>query len=127
METKTFVDTHILVWLYSGEISRFSPKVKKIFDEDELFLSPISLLEMDYLYEIKRTRGGGSFVFNELQGIINLQIAQDSLFEIVNEASHLSWTRDAFDRLIVAQAELHKGFLITADRLIRKHYSRSIW
>jgi PIN domain nuclease of toxin-antitoxin system len=36
------------------------------------------------------------------------------------------WTRDPFDRLIVANA---KGFawLISADEAIRKHYPRAVW
>jgi len=39
----------------------------------------------------------------------------------------LSWTRDAFDRLIVAQAALDRAALVTRDRLILKHYPKALW
>lgn len=38
-----------------------------------------------------------------------------------------SWTRDPFDRLIVANAKAAGAPLITKDERIRKHYRRAIW
>jgi PIN domain nuclease of toxin-antitoxin system len=38
-----------------------------------------------------------------------------------------SWTRDPFDRLIVANALANDAPLITKDEEIRRNYSRSIW
>ena len=39
----------------------------------------------------------------------------------------LSWTRDPFDRLIVAQAAVRDARLITKDRVLRKRYGASLW
>lgn len=50
-------------------------------------------------------------------------------FTAVTEAAlEESWTREPFDRLIVAQAKAN-GYaaLITADRLIRANYSQALW
>ena len=38
-----------------------------------------------------------------------------------------SWTHDAFDRLIVAQARYARSPLITADGEIKQHYPLAIW
>jgi PIN domain nuclease of toxin-antitoxin system len=37
------------------------------------------------------------------------------------------WTRDPFDRLIVAQAELAGAELVTKDQSIRTHYRGARW
>ena len=38
-----------------------------------------------------------------------------------------SWTRDPFDRIIVAQAALRRTSLITKDAVIRADYNRALW
>ena len=47
---------------------------------------------------------------------------------IASAALDEKWTRDPFDRLIVANAKAN-GFawLISADEAIRKHYPRTVW
>ncbi len=39
----------------------------------------------------------------------------------------LTWTRDPFDRWIVATAKLHRSPLITKDEKIQHHYADAIW
>ena len=46
---------------------------------------------------------------------------------IIGAARELNWTRDPFDRLIVAEAMLAEAGLVTKDRLIRKHFAAAIW
>ena len=38
-----------------------------------------------------------------------------------------SWTRDPFDRMIVAQAALREAPLLTKDRVLHEHYDRAVW
>ena len=59
--------------------------------------------------------------------IVPLPVEDRSLAEVVEHGLGLSWTRDAFDRLIVAQAALDRAVLITRDRLILKNYSKAVW
>ena len=54
METVTFLDTHALIWLYAGEIERFPLTTRKKLETASLVISPIVLLEAQYLYELKR-------------------------------------------------------------------------
>ena len=39
----------------------------------------------------------------------------------------ITWTRDPFDRIIVAQAKIRNSALVTRDREIRLHYSKAVW
>jgi PIN domain nuclease of toxin-antitoxin system len=44
------------------------------------------------------------------------------------EAVSIDWVSDPFDRMIVAQAQANgESNLITADRLIRRHYQKAVW
>jgi PIN domain nuclease of toxin-antitoxin system len=46
---------------------------------------------------------------------------------IVDQAIAEDWTRDPFDRLIVANAKAAGAVLVTRDERIRGHYSRALW
>jgi PIN domain nuclease of toxin-antitoxin system len=127
VETGIFVDTHVLIWLYAGEVDRLTDKVKDLLRNASLLVSPMTFLEMDYLQEVGRFHAKGWRVFSDLEEKLELELAQDPFIEVVREASRLSWTRDPFDRLIVAQASLHKAPLISKDETVRRHYSRTVW
>ena len=45
---------------------------------------------------------------------------------LITQALREKWTRDPFDRLIVANAKAAGAPLITKDERIRKHYRRAI-
>jgi PIN domain nuclease of toxin-antitoxin system len=47
--------------------------------------------------------------------------------DVVGAALGLGWSRDPFDRLIAAQAELRGAELVSKDRTLRDHYARSVW
>jgi hypothetical protein len=49
------------------------------------------------------------------------------LHKIVAASFQLRWSRDPFDRLIVAQAIAGEGTLITKDERIRVNFSRALW
>ncbi|MBA7620825.1 hypothetical protein ES703_28180 [subsurface metagenome] len=47
-----YLDTHVVLWLYQNEQERISDRARTLIEEQELFVSPIVLLEMEYLYTI---------------------------------------------------------------------------
>jgi len=49
--TTIYLDTHVVVWLYSGELSLLSEKACQLIEENELLISPLVLLELQYLFE----------------------------------------------------------------------------
>ena len=89
----------------------------------EVFISPILMLELAYLKEIKRIEDNADTIYNKLNNTFELQISPVRLSLVIKNALNLSWTRDLFDRLIVANAAINRNTLITADKKILKHYS----
>jgi PIN domain nuclease of toxin-antitoxin system len=125
--TKLYCDTHVLVWLYSKALDQFSRHAIKVIETHELLVSPMVCLELDYLREVKKISVQGRKIIEELSSSIGLKICEASFNDVIAVASDLSWTRDPFDRLIVAQAKLQKAPLLTRDQTIRDIYSRAIW
>ena len=52
---------------------------------------------------------------------------RDPLSAIVDRARELTWTRDPFDRLLVAHALLHEAAFVTHDRRIHEHLPTAVW
>jgi PIN domain nuclease of toxin-antitoxin system len=127
MEAEAFLDTHVLVWLYEGELNRFSEKAKQVLENAPLWISPMALLELDYLFEVNKITVKSSKIYHDLQNRLDLQLADDSFSAVVQEASRLDFTRDCFDRIITAHARLRRGYLVTKDQTLRKHYTHCIW
>ena len=51
-----YLDTHVAVWLHAGDVGRLSAEAKRRIEANDLLVSPIVLLELQYLYERKRIR-----------------------------------------------------------------------
>ena len=41
-----YLDTHVAVWLYAGLTERFRPVVRERLNTNDLFISPIVILEL---------------------------------------------------------------------------------
>lgn len=122
-----YLDTHVVVWLYaSGKLAIPIVAMEAICTGD-VKISPMVRLELQYLYEIDRVSIPAATVCDELAGTIGLSTCDNPYSAIVAEALKLSWTRDPFDRLIVAQAALSESLLITKDESIHKHYPHALW
>jgi len=104
-----YLDTHVVAWLYQGDITRISVPLKTLLSENEIFISPLVILELTYLYEIKRVTIPSYQVIAHLQEKIDLQVCQQPFIKIIQEATRQIWTRDPFDRIIVAQAAITQG------------------
>ncbi|OAI49206.1 transposase [Gammaproteobacteria bacterium SCGC AG-212-F23] len=122
-----YLDTHVLVWLYSGFVEKFSEHARQLMDKNALMISPMAQLELTYLHETKRIQYSAEAIIHDLQSRIGLDICELGFEDIVKKAHSLSWTRDPFDRLIVAQAMVNAARLITKDQTIRKHYRFAVW
>ena len=86
------------------------------------------LLELEYLYELKRIRLPARDLFQKVAHETGLRLCDLPFPTIVGSSLDEKWTRDPFDRLIVANAKAN-GFasLISADEEIWRHYPRTIW
>jgi PIN domain nuclease of toxin-antitoxin system len=128
VEAVTYLDTHVVAWLYAGEQARISaPAAAAIRKARELRISPMVRLELQYLYEIDRVGTPPAPVLDELGARIGVRICEAPFGAVAHAAERQQWTRDPFDRLIVAQAALHEAPLVTRDETIRAHYAYAIW
>ena len=122
-----YLDTHVVVWLYAGETERLSATGKKLIEGNDLLISPIVLLELQYMREIKRLTVEPFLLFENLAATIGLRICDTSFPQIITEAIHNNWTRDPFDRIIVAGATANNASLLTKDASILANYPDAIW
>jgi len=122
-----FLDTHAVVWLYSGQLDLFNQKVLKLINSEQVCISHIVKLEIQYLFEIKRVIYEPGLIIDTLIDEIGLMYSDNNFDSIVRQAIHLSFTRDPFDRIIVADASINNSKLISKDRNIKKHYKNTIW
>jgi PIN domain nuclease of toxin-antitoxin system len=117
----------VAAWLFAGDVERLSPAARAAIDADDLLVSPAVVLELQYLYETKRVAEAAERVVDDLRHRLHVQVCDLPFHDVVRHAVTLSWTRDPFDRLIVAQAAVRETRLVTKDRTLRKRYGASIW
>jgi len=123
-----YLDTNVVVWLAQGSLDRISDKAKQHLNEAELLLSPMVLLELEFLFEVKRIRLGARDIFLKIEHELGVRHCNFTFSSIVSAALDEKWTRDPFDRMIVAHAKAN-GFanLISSDEEINQHYPRTVW
>jgi PIN domain nuclease of toxin-antitoxin system len=105
------LDTHALLWLDSGHrrgrsLGRWAGR---------LYASPASLLEVQMLAEVGRIRLRGGHRLAALAESPRWLLDSPPSAAWFESACEVAWTRDPFDRLLVAHAR-HRGWrLATAD------------
>jgi len=121
-----FLDTHALVFLYERRVAVFVPRASPS-SKPTTSCTPRSAGWSSPCF----SRSGASVSAGRnprRASVRDAFDASDERFEaVVAESLALIWTRDPFDRLIVATAALNQAPLITRDRRIQEHYARSVW
>ena len=123
----TYLDTHVALWLSEGNIHALSEFAGKQIQEGDLLVSPIVILEMEYLHEIRRIALSAAKVLEVLSRDLGLRVCDLPFQRVIEKALPLKWVRDPFDRLIVAQADANSSPLVTKDLAIRQNYARAVW
>lgn len=118
-----YLDTHIVVWLFAGFNGKLSRETRELMNQHELFISPFVRLELEYLYETQRVTVDSTTITADLAARLGLMVCDKELNRIVSQALAFAWTRNPFDRLIVAHASLDNNMLISQDRNICNHYA----
>jgi PIN domain nuclease of toxin-antitoxin system len=116
----TLLDTNALVWLAHGH-----PRARALVERRlPLRVSPSSLIGVQFLIESGRIRLKAptlDALGDDPRWIIDSPPSEDWF----RHAWALSWTRDPFDRLIVAHAQLRGWRLATGDEFLLAHLGRS--
>ena len=114
------LDTHALIWLHEGR--RRARALAK--EPGRLYASPATLLELGFLVEAGRVKLRAGAKPADVVSDDRWLLDEPPAAGWFSRAVELSWTRDPFDRLLVAHA-LVRGFrLATADTLILEHAPR---
>ena len=123
-----YLDTHTALWVINGDLSELSRPAQRALDLDDQFLiSPMVLLELENLYDIGRSKQSARDLVEGPGAEVGLRVCNYPFDLVIQHALAEKWTRDPFDRIIVAQARARKAPLITKDERIRRHYDGAVW
>ncbi len=121
------LDTHIVCWLYEGRTELLTAAAMSALESGLLQVSPMVQLELTYLHEIGRISRGADYVLEALASDIGLSVADVSFAQVTKTAEALTWTRDPFDRMIVAHCMVAGAVLVSKDALIQQNFSKVVW
>lgn len=111
----TLLDTHFLIWLVLG--SRRLSGLRWLDRYRPWGVSPVSLLEIQYLSEVGRVEVRNPEFTEAILGDERFVVDAVPLLSLVRYALELSWTPDPFDRLLAAHSTA-AGFR-SAQRIAR--------
>ncbi len=119
----TYLDTHVAMEICEGDLRKINRQARKTIEaEDDLRISPMTLLEFAYLRMINRVRLPAEEIAAALNTDLGVRVCETSFAGVARQALSEGWTTDPFDRLIVAQARWQKAKLITRDERMKEHY-----
>jgi len=114
------LDTRFLVWIV------LNAKRLRQFPWLALYrpwgVSPVSLLEIQFLSEAGKLAVNNPEFTQTVMHDPRFIIDDIGIMALVRHAQVLSWTRDPFDRLLVAHSYARRVPLCTTDRLIRGNH-----
>lgn len=123
-----YLDTHTVIALRSTGQKALSKRAESLMNRaTELRLSPAAVVELQMLREIGRLHHDPFEFVGDESTSPTVVVCREPFAGVMYEALGLSWTRDPFDRLIVAQAAVGRHPLITKDERIRANYDRAVW
>lgn len=124
---RAFLDTHAAIFLWEGRTEVFGPASRELLEQATLLISPMVRLEMGFLREVGKLKVEPDQILGSLASDLGLVVTDDSLEALVPVAMPLSWTRDPFDRMLVATALLHGAPLVTRDTRIHENFPGAVW
>lgn len=124
---RAFLDTHAAVFLWSGRVEEFGRRSRRLLEEADLAVSPVVKLELALLHEIGRLTVPPQTILGALLEDCGVHSVDDPMPAVIEKALPITWTRDPFDRLLVATAALHRAPLLTRDVKMQAHFEGAVW
>ncbi len=121
-----YIDTHVAVWLFQNDLTKFSKKALRLMEKHDLLISPMAIMELGFLYEIGRVTYKPLEILSELNQTIDLKVCEEKFIHSVYQSINITWTKNPFDRLIVANASFNNAILISKDKNILDHYDKTV-
>jgi len=117
---KLLLDTHFLIWLVLG--SKRIAKFPWLDRYRPWGVSPVSFLEIQFLAEIGRLTARNPEFTTAVMSDERFTVDDIPLTSLVRYALQLDWTRDPFDRLLVAHSLARRIAFCATDRAIVNHH-----
>ena len=123
-----YLDTQVVIWLAEANTAKLSQRALSLIQTADLRISPMAVVELGYLYEIRSIVVPAQEILVKLSAEVGLTVCNHPFPIIAEVALGESWTRDPFDRLIVAHAKANgASLLLTKDEVIRANYHNARW
>jgi PIN domain nuclease of toxin-antitoxin system len=121
------IDTHMVIWLAERRLSALSATARRLAERERLEISPMVLMELETLHEAGKLKSEPDRLVRVVEREFGLRVSQAGFAEVIASARSFTWTRDPFDRLIVANAIADGARLVTADATILAHFEGAVW
>jgi len=108
------LDTNALIWLHSDD-ERAAALAR---GGGRLYVSPASILELQFLSEVGRLRFKRNATLRHIVHDDRWVVDDPPSTAWFEEAAGVGWTRDPFDRLLVAHARMRRWPLATSDQRV---------
>ncbi len=115
--TLILLDTNAVLWLLAGH-PRGQPLARWA---GRLYISPVNILEVQFLVEGQRIRMRKGAQVADLARDPRWLIDDPPAVAWFEVALNLSWTRDPFDRLLLAHSKYRGWRLATSDAELIRH------
>lgn len=110
------LDTHAVIWLSQGH-----RRAKPLERFARLYISPATILEIQFLTEIGKLRFAKGMTIASVADDLRWRLDEPPSVKWFTAAGDLNWTRDPFDRLLAAHAAIRGWKLATADDVLLEH------
>lgn len=123
------LDTHVVLWLAAGGLTRFPAPAVDLLESERLAISPMVELELRLLYEVERIGTTPGHILATLFTPDGVTYDDTPFARVAQVAAsdQFAFTRDPFDRVIAAQAAAAGAQLLTRDRSLRKNLDFAVW
>jgi PIN domain nuclease of toxin-antitoxin system len=115
------LDTNAVIWVHHGH--RRGRRLDAHLGQ--LYVSPANFLELQLLVEVGRIRLRPGAAVRDLANDDRWAMDSPSSADWFERSLDLAWTRDPFDRLLVAHAALRGWRLATGDGLLLDNLGRT--
>ena len=123
-----YLDTHIVLWTYFGQTEKLSnAALATLENATDLRISPAVVMEMQLLFEIGRFTVEPAEILATIQQGFDITVCRTTFMDVARQFIAETWTRDPFDRMIVAHCKVGNSTLLTKDRKIRDNFAGTIW
>jgi PIN domain nuclease of toxin-antitoxin system len=123
---KILLDSHTLIWLYTGN-ERLSQLAKTTISDEtnECFMSVATIWEMALKIKLDKMNIGVP-LHRFVEDVVDngIQILQINLIHIFNTQNLAFHHRDPFDRMLVSQAIVENMNFVSADTIVDLYFEK---